>query len=58
MNDLKKYLGVIIILIAVIILIFPALCGNAISSNGMLITVIILLVAGLLVHIFMNKKVK
>ncbi|MBP5135232.1 MAG: hypothetical protein IKR52_04620 [Paludibacteraceae bacterium] len=58
MKDLKKYLGVIIILIAVIILITPALCGNSISSNVMLITVLILLIIGLLTHIFVNKKFK
>ena len=58
MKNLKKFLGVIIILIAVIILITPALCGKAISSNTMLITVLFLLIAGLLVHIFVNKKLK
>lgn len=50
-----KYLGVILLIIGVIILAVPYLTsGNA--SNMVLIIGIVLIVAGYLSHIFLNRK--
>jgi len=58
MKELIKYSGVIIVLIAVLVLAIPHFMGITISSNGILIAALILLIVGLFVYIFTNKKVQ
>lgn len=58
MKELIKYSGVIIVLIAVLVLAIPHFMGIAISSNGILITAFVLLIVGLFVYIYTNKKFK
>jgi len=56
MKELIKYSGVIIILIAVLVLAIPHFMGIAISDNRILIVSFVLLIVGLFVYIFTNKK--
>lgn len=56
MNNLLKYLGVIILLVGVAILAVPFMQG--IQSNTLLLVGLALIVGGFLAHIFLNKKVE
>ena len=53
METLKKYLGVILLLLGVVCLI---VYKYALQANGLLITGIALELAGILAYIFINKK--
>ena len=53
METLKKYLGVILLLLGVVCLI---IYKYALQSNGLLITGMALELAGILAYIFINKK--
>ena len=54
MDNLKKYLGVILILAGVVCLIVYKLA--ALPANGLLVAAMVLEVAGILAYIFINKK--
>jgi hypothetical protein len=54
MKNLLQLSGLILIIIAVIILVFEVLTG--INDNSFLIASGILLIAGLVVHVVLNKK--
>ena len=56
MKELIKYSGIIIILIAVVLLAIPYFTGGAITKNTILIVSGALLIIGLIVFIFTNKK--
>lgn len=56
MNELLKYLGVIILLVGVIILAIPFLSGE--QSNTLLLVGLFLVLGGFFAHIFINKKVE
>ena len=49
-----KYLGIFILLIGVVVLIIPTLTGK--PSNMYLLVGLLLIIGGLLGHIFFNKK--
>jgi len=53
MDNLKKYLGVILILAGFVCLIVYKL---ALPANGLLVAAMVLEVAGILAYIFINKK--
>jgi membrane-bound ClpP family serine protease len=53
MNDLKKYLGVILLLLGVLCLVIYKF---ALPTNGLLVAGIALEVIGILAYIFINKK--
>lgn len=55
MNDFKKYLGAIIIIIAAIILICSYFCGWN-NYNWVQLTAMGLMIFGLVLYIIMNKK--
>lgn len=54
MNQVLKYLGVIILLIGVAVLAVPDFSGQA--SNSALLTGLILIVVGYVSHIFLSKR--
>lgn len=56
MNELIKYVGVIILLIGVAVLAVPFLGGGI--TNSLLLIGLLLIVAGFFVHIFLNKKLE
>jgi uncharacterized membrane protein HdeD (DUF308 family) len=56
MNELLKYLGVIILLIGVAVLAVPFLNGT--QSNTLLLTGLGLIIAGFFAHIFINKRIE
>jgi len=56
MKDLAKYSGVIVMLIGVAILVIPFFMGTTANSN--LIIGLILVIEGLLGHIFVNNMKK
>jgi hypothetical protein len=56
MEEIKKYAGAILILIAVALLVVPSLFGKVIASNTVLIVALLLLVVGLIVQIFVGKR--
>jgi hypothetical protein len=56
MNNLFKYLGVIILLIGVAILAVPAFLSGV--NNTILLSGVGVIVLGYLAHIFLNKKVE
>lgn len=56
MEEIKKYAGAIVILIAVALLAVPTLFGKVIASNTVLIVALLLLVVGLIVQIFVGKR--
>ena len=53
MNNLLKYLGVILLLLGVLCLV---LYKFALPSNGLLIAAMVLELAGILAYIIINKK--
>lgn len=53
MDNFKKYLGVILLLLGVICLI---VYKYALQANGLLVAGVALEVAGILAYIFINKK--
>lgn len=53
MEDFKKYLGVILLLAGVLLLIIYKF---ALSSNVLLISAMVLELAGILAYIFINKR--
>ena len=53
MDNFKKYLGVVLLLLGVVFLI---IYKYALQSNGLLIAGIGLELAGILAYIFINKK--
>lgn len=56
MNELLKYVGVIILLIGVGVLAIPFLSGQ--QSNTMLLVGLFLILGGFFAHIFINKKIE
>lgn len=56
MNELLKYVGVIILLIGVVVLAVPFLGGG--MTNTLLLVGLFLIIAGFFVHIFLNKKLE
>jgi hypothetical protein len=56
MDIIRKDVGVIVILIGALILIIPGLMYGGISNNNILIASLIIIVIGLLIYIFGNKK--
>ncbi|MDR1556348.1 MAG: hypothetical protein LBS88_04855 [Tannerellaceae bacterium] len=56
MNNLFKYLGVIILLIGVAILVIPAFL-NAVT-NTILLSGLGVIILGYLAHIFLNRKLE
>lgn len=55
MNDFKKYLGAILVIIAAIILILSFFLGGK-DYNGIQIGALVIMIAGILLHIFIGKK--
>jgi len=55
MNELIKYFGVILIIIAVGILGYYASEGGMIRSNTLLVTSLVLMIGGLVLHIILNR---
>jgi len=55
MNSLKKYLGALIVIIGAIILICSFFCGWN-NYNGVQLGAMGLMILGLIVYIFMNKR--
>ena len=53
MDNLLKYLGVILLLLGVVCLVLYKL---ALPSNGLLIAAMVLELAGIFAYIFINKK--
>ena len=53
MDNLLKYLGVVLLILGVVCLIVYKL---ALPSNGLLIAAMVLEVAGILAYIFINKR--
>ena len=56
MNNLFKYLGVIILFVGVIILAIPALTGS--MSNTLLLSGLGIIILGYLLHIVLGKRVE
>lgn len=56
MNELLKYLGVIILLVGVAVLALPFMQG--IHSNTLLLVGMALIIGGFFTHIFMHRKVE
>lgn len=56
MSAIIKNLGVLVLLIGVIILAVPTITGG--SSNAILLTGLVVIIAGYITHIFLNKKVQ
>lgn len=56
MNELLKYLGVIILLIGVVVLAVPFLNGT--QSNTLLLVGLGLILGGFFAHIFINKRIE
>lgn len=56
MNELLKYLGVIILLIGVAVLALPFLSGG--QSNTLLLVGLALIIGGFFTHIFINKRIE
>lgn len=55
MNDFKKYLGAILVIIAAVILILSFFLGGK-DYNGIQIGALVIMIAGILLHIFIGKK--
>ena len=55
MNSFKKYLGAILVILGAILLILSYFLGWN-SYNGVQIGAMVLMIAGLLLHIFLGKK--
>ncbi len=55
MNELIKYFGVILIIIAVGLLGYYASAGGLITSNTLLVTALILMIGGMVLHIVLNR---
>ena len=55
MNNFKKYLGAIIVILGAILLICSYFFGWN-NYNGVQIGAMVLMIAGLLLHIFMGKR--
>ncbi|MBR4810178.1 MAG: hypothetical protein IK039_00265 [Bacteroidaceae bacterium] len=55
MNSFKKYLGAIVVILGAILLICSYFFGWN-NYNGVQIGALVLMVAGLLLHIFLGKK--
>lgn len=55
---MKQYLGVIVMLIGAFLQVFSYLSDQVESANIFLATGLCLVIAGYLVHIFLNKKIE
>ena len=55
MNSFKKYLGAIVVILGAILLICSYVFGWN-NYNGVQIGALVIMVAGLLLHIFLGKK--
>lgn len=55
MNEFKKYLGAILVIVAAIILILSFFLGGK-NYNGVQIGAMVIMIAGILLHIYMGKK--
>ena len=55
MDNFKKYLGAIVVILGAILLICSFFLGWN-NYNGVQIGALVLMIAGLLLHIFMGKK--
>ena len=55
MNSFLKYLGAIIVILGAILLVCSSFLGWN-NYNGVQIGALVLMIAGLLLHIFMGKK--
>jgi len=55
MNDFKKYLGAILVILGAIVLIISFFKGLN-NFNGVQIGAMALMICGLLLHIFLGKK--
>ena len=55
MNSFKKYLGAIVVILGAILLICSYFFGWN-NYNGVQIGALVIMVAGLLLHIFLGKK--
>lgn len=56
MDNFKKYLGAILVILGAIVIICSGLFGWN-NYNGVQATAVVLLLGGLLLHIFMGKKI-
>lgn len=56
MKELKKYLGVIVLLIGVVVLAVPAFQGAL--NNGILLVGLGIVILGYIGHIFINKRIE
>ena len=55
MNNFKKYLGALIVILGAILLICSFFLGWN-NYNGVQVAALVLMLAGLLLHIFLGKK--
>ncbi len=55
MNELIKYFGVILVIIGVGVLGYYASEGGMIASNTLLVTALVLMIGGMVVHIILNR---
>ena len=55
MNSFKKYLGAILVILGAILLVCSSVFGWN-SYNGVQIGAMVIMIAGLLLHIFLGKK--
>ena len=55
MNNFKKYLGAIVVILGAILLICSFFLGWN-NYNGVQIGALVLMIAGLLLHIFLGKR--
>ena len=55
MNSFKKYLGALVVIIGAILLVLSYFLGWK-NNNGVQIGALVLMIAGLLLHIFLGKR--
>ena len=55
MNSFKKYLGALLVILGAILLVCSSLTGLK-NYNGVQIGAMVIMIAGLLLHIFLGKK--
>lgn len=56
MNSFKKYLGAILVILSAIFLIVSFVFTDWHNYNGVLIGSLVVMIAGLLLHIFLGRK--
>ncbi|MGL4805241.1 MAG: hypothetical protein ACRC26_02725 [Bacteroidales bacterium] len=56
MNELMKYLGVIIVIIGVAILAIPQFLGS--TTNTTLATGLVVIIVGIISYILLNKRIQ